>query len=144
MKIKSRKPAPFRELVTKIRPLAEQWQALNNRAKALGLFADDRELLACPRCGLEEDVSSTGQLLTCREASVGLDTGLSFQPTGKKRFRCSSCGQIVHEPIPEHHQTTNTLTPLAAKRIAARIATDRRKLEARCNHDHETSRQARP
>ena len=142
MKPKSRKPTTFRELVAEIHPLAEKWQALNNRAKALGLFADDRELLACPRCGLEEDVSSTGELLSCREASVGLDTGLRFQQTGKKRFRCPSCGQIVHEPIPEHHQATRTITPLAAKRIAARIAADRRKLQARCNHAHDTSRQA--
>jgi hypothetical protein len=38
--------------------------ALQQQARTLGLFTDDRELLACPVCGLLEDVTSMGLLIT--------------------------------------------------------------------------------
>jgi hypothetical protein len=42
------------------------------------LFANDRELLACAKCGLQEDVAFRGQLITSHPDSVGEDTGLRF------------------------------------------------------------------
>ena len=39
----------------KLHKLARQLVGLQQRAKALGVFANDRELLECPRCGLLED-----------------------------------------------------------------------------------------
>ena len=40
-----------------LRALATQIVALQKQARALGLFADDRELLTCAKCGLLEDVT---------------------------------------------------------------------------------------
>jgi hypothetical protein len=41
-------------------------------------LTNDRELLECPRCGLPEDVTSTGLLITCCGATFGEDTGMRF------------------------------------------------------------------
>lgn len=75
--------------------LAARLVGLQKRAKTLGLFANDRELLACPRCGLLEDVTSAGRLITCRADSLGEDTGLRFVPLADNLFRCPSCAQRV-------------------------------------------------
>ncbi|MDZ4198631.1 MAG: hypothetical protein U1E27_05005, partial [Kiritimatiellia bacterium] len=69
---------PLDSLCAAIKPLARQWVALQKRANALGLFANDRELLECPQCGLAEDVAHDGRLITCRETAIGQDTGLRF------------------------------------------------------------------
>ena len=53
----------------KLRPLAARFVGLQKRAKALGVFANDRELLECPRCGLLEDVIRASLLITCRAAN---------------------------------------------------------------------------
>ena len=85
----------------KLRKLVADLVALQKRAKALGVFTNDRELLECPHCGLMEDVAANGMLITCREPDLGLDTGLRFKPWGKRAFRCPSCGKKVMEPPPE-------------------------------------------
>jgi uncharacterized C2H2 Zn-finger protein len=82
----------------KLHALARQLSDLQKRAKALGVFANDRELLECPRCGLLEDVTSTGLLITCRAAALGEDTRLRFAPLADNIFRCPSCAQRVEAP----------------------------------------------
>jgi len=77
----------------KLHELASQLAGLQKRAKALGVFANDRELLECPRCGLMEDVTSTGLLITCRAPALGDDTGLRFVQLADNIFRCPSCAQ---------------------------------------------------
>jgi hypothetical protein len=62
-----------------LRQLASRIVTLQAKARALGLFIHDRDLLECPKCGLLEDVTFTGQLITCRPHSLGHDTGLHFQ-----------------------------------------------------------------
>ena len=66
--------------------LAARLVSLQKRAKALGVFANDRELLECPRCGLMEDVTSTG---------------LRFVQLADDIFRCPSCVQRVEAPAGE-------------------------------------------
>ncbi len=89
------------DLVEQIRPLAQQIVALQEQMKALGMFANDRELLQCSRCGLMEDVTHEGFLITCREPDLGIDTGLRFEPITEESYRCPSCGQTVQEPLSE-------------------------------------------
>jgi uncharacterized C2H2 Zn-finger protein len=92
------------DLVAAIRPLAAEIVALQKQMKALGMFANDRELLECPRCGLMEDVAANGMLLTCTPTELGNDTGLRFGELTTESFRCPSCGQTVHEPLADEER----------------------------------------
>ncbi|MBI4487712.1 MAG: hypothetical protein HY694_01385 [Deltaproteobacteria bacterium] len=49
-----------------LRRLAKRLAALREHARSLGIFTGDRELLECEKCGLLEDVTFTGQLITWR------------------------------------------------------------------------------
>ena len=83
-------------LVERVAPLVRQLQALQEEARRLGLFPNDRDLLACPRCGLTEDVLASGHLIT--SVDVGQpDTGLRFiEPaTEDGAFVCPACGAEV-------------------------------------------------
>ena len=80
-----------------LRSLAGQIAVLQAEARTLGMFAGDRELVACSRCGLREDVSITGLLITCRPPALGADTGLRFEEITAGKFRCPTCGGIVTE-----------------------------------------------
>jgi hypothetical protein len=80
-----------------IRQLASRLVALQEQARSLGIFAGDRELLECRKCGLLEDVTFTGQLMTWRPPAEGQDTGLRFQELSQNHFRCPACGSMVHE-----------------------------------------------
>ncbi len=81
-----------RELVELCRELAK----VKAQARALGIFTDDRELLECPNCGLLEDVTAKGLLVTYPKNSVDLkDCGLRFRLVDKTRFACSECGTSV-------------------------------------------------
>ena len=62
-----------------LRALASEVVALQKQARALGMFADDRELLACAKCGMHEDVTFSGFLITVRPAALDEDTGLRFK-----------------------------------------------------------------
>ena len=77
-----------------IHELARHLTVAKEEAKRLGVFVDDRELLTCSGCGLKEDVSVAGVLLTCRPSSLGNDTGLRFVETDKtaNKFCCPACG----------------------------------------------------
>lgn len=88
-------------LAERVAPLVRQLQALQEEARRLGLFPNDRELLTCPSCGLGEDVLATGQLIT--SVDVGQpDTGLRFiEPTTEDgAFVCPACGAEVRA-LPE-------------------------------------------
>ncbi len=85
-------------LLAAIAPLAKQIVAIRIQLRAQGLFAHDRELLECQGCGLKEDVTHDGRLITCRETELGRDTGLRFTRVAKNGFRCSACGQRVRAP----------------------------------------------
>jgi rubredoxin len=80
-----------------LRQLASRVVALQEQARSLGIFADDRELLECPKCGLLEDVTFTGQLITWRPPDEGQDTGLRFEELPQGCFRCPACGSMVYE-----------------------------------------------
>jgi rubredoxin len=53
-------------------------------------------LLECPKCGLLEDVTIEGELITCVPSAEEQDTGLRFEETSPGRFRCPACGSIFH------------------------------------------------
>ena len=74
-----------------------QLKALQDQARALGFFPNDRELLACPHCGLAEDVLADGRLITSYEIGEA-DTGLRFiEPESDDGpFTCPGCGGEVH------------------------------------------------
>ena len=89
------------ELIRKLQPLVARVTALQAQARTLGLFANDRELLECPGCGLTEDVACDGRLITYRGTEFGEDLGLRFEELPDNGFRCPTCRQIVHEPFAE-------------------------------------------
>jgi hypothetical protein len=91
----------MKALFPELRAIAKHVVALQAKARALGLFANDRELLECTRCGLQEDVACSGLLLTSYPESLGVDTGLRFKELGAGRFRCPACGAAVREPEPD-------------------------------------------
>ena len=98
--------------IAKIRALATEIAALQAKARALGLFANDRELLECPVCGLMENVAASGLLLTCRPESLDEDTGLRFEELSRDRFRCPACGATVREA----NSTSSAATRKGGKR----------------------------
>jgi hypothetical protein len=88
-------------LAKRIEPLARKLVALHEQARALGIFTNERELLACEACGLTEDVASEGLLFTHFEED-NRDTGMRFVETeAPGAFRCPSCGSVVVEPVDE-------------------------------------------
>jgi uncharacterized C2H2 Zn-finger protein len=98
--------------IKEIRALAAQVVALQAKVRALGLFANDRELLECPKCGLQEDVAFSGLLITSCPDSIGEDTGLRFAELSRDCFRCPACGATVREPV----STAPILNKKAGKR----------------------------
>ena len=78
-----------------LRSLARQLAVVQAEARALGIFVDDRELLACRRCGLAEDVSFAGLLITNCSTDPVEDTGLRFEEITSGKFRCPKCGATV-------------------------------------------------
>ena len=84
--------------LAQFRTLAGEIIALQAKAKALGLFANERELLECPACGLMENVAAAGGgLFTCHPESLDDDTGLRFEELASDRFGCPECGATVYE-----------------------------------------------
>jgi len=58
------KQKEIQALADDIGKLVRRMQPMIEKAEALGIFTNDRELLECPNCGLKEDVLATGQLVT--------------------------------------------------------------------------------
>lgn len=76
--------------------LCDQLRHLKQQAKSLGLFADERELLACPECGLQEDVLADGRLITYLKGHTDpQDSGLRFTETDEGGFACPQCGASI-------------------------------------------------
>jgi rubredoxin len=78
-----------------IRKLARQITTLRKRAAALGLFTEERDLLRCPKCGLQEDVDCTGRLLTYSKGRKANDTGLRFRLVNQHAWLCPRCGAKI-------------------------------------------------
>lgn len=71
--------------LAKIRTLAGKIEQLKVQQRMLGLFCEDRELLTCSHCGLEEDVAIAGILIVTNHADRSVDTGLRYAPWTKKK-----------------------------------------------------------
>ena len=98
--------ATYNELLETIVKLNQGVQADKMR---LGMFANHRELLECSGCGLVEDVTMSGLLLTCRQLSKDKDTGLRFAETAPGAFQCPSCGQTVQESHADGEPSNNNI-----------------------------------
>ncbi|MCB9537547.1 MAG: hypothetical protein H6704_14955 [Myxococcales bacterium] len=74
--------------------LVRRLREVQMSAREHGTFIEDRDLVGCPRCGLLEDVLVDGRLITCRQDSLGRDTGLRFvdDPHDAGSFTCPECG----------------------------------------------------
>lgn len=79
-----------------IRSIAKRLKRVQDQARKLGLFCEDRELLSCPNCGLTEDVTIEGRLITVHDVEEGTDIGLRFsEPDENGVSRCPRCGGKV-------------------------------------------------
>src|SRR3989304_2714549 len=80
-----------------IRALVRELTKVQERARKLGLFCNDRELLSCSRCGLEEDVTVEGFLIVTNHPNRDADTGIRPPAGGevKDQYRCPGCGKNV-------------------------------------------------
>lgn len=88
-------------LFAQLEPLAAEIEALRERARTLGLFSEDRALLECSVCGLREDVTAEGQLITYVGTERREDSGLRFDERRDGVFVCPSCRAEVAEPEAE-------------------------------------------
>ena len=81
----------------KLFDLAKKIVKLKEKAKELGIFTGDRDLLECPKCGFMEDVAIDGRLFTVFKNAPNKDTGLEFKELGKEgnRFSCPNCRKII-------------------------------------------------
>ncbi len=79
--------------------MAQKLSELHEKARELGLFTTDRELLTCMSCGLLEDVTVDGFLITHDgEHSEVVDSGLRFNEMQDGRFSCPRCGANIATP----------------------------------------------
>ena len=80
--------------------VVRELEQAKQQARELGIFTDDRELLECPSCGLLEDVTFEGLLVTYPKDSADLkDCGLRFRPVGETSFDCPKCGTKIKAVI---------------------------------------------
>lgn len=85
----------------KIRSVAEQIIDLRKRLKEMGGPDYDRELLNCRKCGLVEDVTVGGALITVFEKDIKYgadDTMLRFAEVGGGVYECPNCQTKILEP----------------------------------------------
>jgi hypothetical protein len=74
--------------------ISEAVDELNLQLAALGAFDHSRELLSCPACGLFEELSAKGRLLTAESDYPGVDTGLRFRKVNDTEWECPDCGHL--------------------------------------------------
>jgi hypothetical protein len=86
------------DLLNRLEPLVANVEALREQARTLGMFAEERELLECSACGLREDVTVEGLLITYVGSARGKDSSLRFRETQDGAFVCPSCGGEVAHP----------------------------------------------
>ncbi|MFA5812358.1 MAG: hypothetical protein WC956_08530 [bacterium] len=83
-------------LASDISQIVQAFQDVHKRARALGIFTHDRELLECHKCGLTEDVACDGRLLTFQKIDASYsDTGLRFEEMNPTHFRCPQCKTVI-------------------------------------------------
>ncbi len=87
---------PF-EKGDKLYSMAEAINELNLTLTMLGGFDNSRELLRCPACGLFEDVTVEGMLITAESEYPSADTGLRFVKVNDDEWKCPDCGQFCPE-----------------------------------------------
>ena len=76
--------------------LCEQLRKIRKQAEIAGLFIDDRDLLDCAHCGLQEDVLIDGRLVTYQaDAADTSDSGLRFAAMDDGNFVCPQCGAVM-------------------------------------------------
>lgn len=77
--------------------LCKELHRIKQHAEALGIFTNDRELLICPKCGLQEDVQADGRLTAFDKDSEDFtDSGLRFVETGNNgQFSCPRCQTLI-------------------------------------------------
>jgi hypothetical protein len=76
--------------------LCEQLQKIHQQAEIAGLFIDDRELLGCAHCGLQEDVLIDGRLVTYQADAADIaDSALRFTAADDGNFVCPQCGVVI-------------------------------------------------
>ena len=81
---------------TNLGDLCRELQHLRTEAEGMGLFVGDRELLDCPHCGLFEDVTAEGLLITSQElAHPPVDTELRFRVVSANTFQCPACAAAI-------------------------------------------------
>ena len=78
-------------------PLVRELERIKQRARALGMFTDDRELLECPKCGLMEDVTAVGLLITYPKAS-GIEAQIATLTAYRK--------PLIHECVTGQRRIT--------------------------------------
>lgn len=99
-----RKPTEKRmEISPGFRALAKQIQKIKDQHKRLGLFCHGRELLSCPRCDIEEDVTFEGFLIVVQRLKPDRDIGLRFAVVDEERgiYQCPGCGEQIVVPESE-------------------------------------------
>ncbi len=85
--------------VKKLLPLCRELAKISKAAAKLGIFTNERELLTCPKCDLQEDVAATGMLLVTVPSDRDHDTGLRFKSVKCRAgyWRCPACGSEFKE-----------------------------------------------
>jgi len=83
--------------------LAGQIQKIKDQQKRLGLFCEDRELLSCPPCDIEEEVTFEGFLIVVKRSKPNRDIGLRFAAIDEKKgvYQCPGCGKEIVVPESE-------------------------------------------
>jgi hypothetical protein len=86
-----------------MRALAGQIRKVKDEQTRLGLFCNDRELLSCLRCDIEEDVTFEGFLIVVKRSKPGRDIGLRFTAVDEEKglYQCPGCGTEIVVPESE-------------------------------------------
>ena len=86
--------------IKELLPLFRELAKIKKAAAKLGIFTNDRELLTCPKCDLQEDVAITGMLFVTAPSDRNHDTGLCFKSVKRRTgyWRCPACGSEFKEP----------------------------------------------
>ncbi len=89
-------PGEHHKTDTPLIDLCKELHRIKRQAEALGIFTNDRELLICPKCGLQEDIQADGRLMTINKDSQDFkDIGLRFVDTGNGQFSCPQCQTLI-------------------------------------------------
>lgn len=79
-----------------IHSLAKHITELQAELRRLGIFDYSRELLECPSCGLMEDITFEGILITSNSEKLGIDTEMRFVELSSQenKWQCLARGYI--------------------------------------------------